>query len=36
MPDMGAQELERFMPEHRERVLRLMEMHGEMMSEMRM
>lgn len=34
MPEMGAAELETFMPAHRERVMRLMEMHREMMSEM--
>lgn len=34
MPEMGADELEALMPEHRARVGRLMEMHGEMMAAM--
>lgn len=36
MPEMSAQELESFMPEHRTRVMRLMEMHREMMAGMGM
>lgn len=36
MPEMSAQELESFMPEHRGRVMRLMEMHREMMAGMGM
>ena len=36
MPEMSAQELETFMPEHRARVTRLMEMHREMMGGMQM
>lgn len=36
MPDMGAEELQTMMPEHRARVMRLMGMHESMMSEMRM
>lgn len=36
MPEMSAGELEGFMPEHRERVARLMEMHREMMAGMGM
>lgn len=36
MPEMTAQELESFMPEHRQRVMRLMEMHREMMGSMQM
>lgn len=34
MPEMSPQELESFMPEHRQRVTRLMEMHQEMMQSM--
>jgi hypothetical protein len=36
MPEMGAQELQTFMPEHHRRMTRLMDMHREMMSRMRM
>ena len=36
MPDMNAQELEEFMPGHRARMTRLMEMHGSMMGNMQM
>lgn len=36
MPEMTAAELEVLMPEHRERVTRLMEMHRGMMGSMRM
>lgn len=36
MPQMSAQELESFMPEHRQRIMRLMEMHREMMASMQM
>ncbi|MEX2553481.1 MAG: hypothetical protein WD627_10840 [Actinomycetota bacterium] len=36
MPEMSAQELESFMPEHRARVMRLMEMHQGMMGSMSM
>jgi hypothetical protein len=36
LPEMTAQELEAFMPEHRARVMRLMEMHRAMMAEMGM
>jgi hypothetical protein len=35
MPDMSAAELRAFMPEHRARMMRLMEMHRSMMSRMR-
>jgi hypothetical protein len=35
MPEMSAQELRAFMPAHRDRVMRLMEMHGTMMKNMR-
>ena len=34
MPEMAPQELESFMPEHRQRLMRLMEMHQEMMQSM--
>ena len=34
MPEMSAAEMESFMPEHRARVMRLMEMHQEMMAGM--
>lgn len=34
MPDMNAQELHAFMPEHRRRVMSLMEMHRTMMGRM--
>jgi hypothetical protein len=36
MPEMGAQELHTFMPEHHGRVMRLVEMHRAMMGRMRM
>lgn len=36
LPEMSAAELEGFMPEHRQRVSRLMEMHHEMMPGMQM
>lgn len=36
MPEMTAPELESFMPEHRQRVMRLMEMHRDMMGTMQM
>ena len=36
MPEMGAQELHTFMPEHHGRVARLIEMHRAMMGRMRM
>jgi hypothetical protein len=36
MPEMNAQRLEAFMAEHRERVMRLMAMHGRMMGQMPM
>lgn len=36
MPDMNAQELQEFMPGHRARMTRLMEMHGSMMGNMQM
>ena len=36
MPEMSASELGVFMPEHRARVMRLMEMHRSMMGNMRM
>lgn len=35
LPDMTTSELRVFMPEHHARVMRLMEMHRDMMSEMR-
>jgi hypothetical protein len=34
MPDMSAAELQAFMPEHRARMMRLMDMHRSMMSSM--
>lgn len=34
MPAMSPEELQRFMPEHEQRVMRLMEMHQEMMQGM--
>lgn len=36
MPEMSASELRTFMPEHRARVMRLMEMHRSMMANMKM
>ena len=36
LPEMSAAELEGFMPEHRQRVMRLLEMHREMMGNMQM
>jgi len=36
MPEMSAQELEAVMPEHRQRVMRLMEMYESMMGDMQM
>lgn len=36
LPEMTPQELETFMPEHRDRVARLMEMHRRMMADMKM
>ena len=36
LPEMDVQELETFMPEHRQRVERLMEMHRSMMGNMQM
>ena len=36
LPEMSASELESFMPEHRQRITRLMEMHRDMMSHMQM
>jgi len=36
IPEMSAAETEAFMPEHRARVMRLMEMHQQMMPEMSM
>lgn len=36
MPEMSPEELETLMPEHRQRVMRLMETHREMMGSMRM
>jgi uncharacterized lipoprotein len=36
LPEMSAQEMESFMPEHRQRVMRLMEMHRAMMAGMGM
>ena len=36
LPEMSASELESFMPEHRQRITRLMEMHRSMMGNMQM
>ncbi len=36
LPEMSVSELQTFMPEHRQRVMRLMEMHRGMMGEMKM
>ena len=36
LPEMSLQELETFMPEHRQRMMRLMEMHRSMMGNMQM
>lgn len=36
MPEMSASELRTFMPEHRARVMRLMDMHRSMMGNMKM
>lgn len=36
LPEMSAQEMDGFMPERRARVMRLMEMHREMMAGMQM
>lgn len=36
LPEMSAQELESFMPDHRQRILSLMEMHRSMMGSMKM
>jgi hypothetical protein len=36
LPEMSTSELQTFMPEHRQRVMRLMEMHRGMMGEMKM
>jgi hypothetical protein len=36
LPEMSTSELQTFMPEHRQRVMRLMEMHRSMMGEMKM
>lgn len=36
MPEMSANELRTFMPEHRTRVMRLMDMHRSMMGNMKM
>jgi hypothetical protein len=36
MPEMGAEELKAYLPQHQEHVNRLMEMHRSMMGHMQM
>ena len=36
LPEMSTQELESFMPEHRQRITRLLDMHRDMMANMQM